>query len=258
MHEPSSYVRATLPNTETYTSLVQHAGMPSETWWVTVVSTTTLRDSTTGVSQPIYRLTLSTHADAETTVAASIDDVCQRLRAWLTRLDEYVDPQRAPTPPATNSRAVGAAEKGDRVETAPLDEMPDATAPAGAEIRILVACEKGSMAHFSLRSGATSAAVAHATLDELWYFLAGQGEMWRRSEETDQSLTVEVGPGVAVAIPSRTHFQVRSTGVVSLSAITATLPNWPAATDEMDRTGEVYFVRGPWEPTARPDMSEER
>ena len=36
------------------------------------------------------------------------------------------------------------------------------------------------MAHFELPPGETSTAVAHRTVEEVWFFLGGRGEMWRR------------------------------------------------------------------------------
>jgi glucose/arabinose dehydrogenase len=36
------------------------------------------------------------------------------------------------------------------------------------------------MAHFALPSGQISTAVAHQTVEEIWFFLSGTGEMWRQ------------------------------------------------------------------------------
>jgi len=65
------------------------------------------------------------------------------------------------------------------LQTRELPAIIDAIAPDGSDVRLLVASVSASMAHFALAPGATSVAVAHRTLDELWYFLGGTGEMWR-------------------------------------------------------------------------------
>ena len=99
------------------------------------------------------------------------------------------------------------------------------------------------MAHFRLGAGETSLAVVHRTVDEVWYFLGGQGELWRRLGEREE--VVEVGAGVCVTIPVGTAFQFRSLAGEPLAAIGVTMPPWPGA-------GEAAFVEGPWQPTVEP------
>jgi mannose-6-phosphate isomerase-like protein (cupin superfamily) len=111
------------------------------------------------------------------------------------------------------------------------------------------------MAHFSLRPGATSVAVAHRTIEELWYVITGRGEMWRRSEQTGEEETVLLEPGVALTIPSSTQFQFRSFGSEPLTAVGATVPAWPGIGDDSGR-GEVYVVDGPWNPTVESGLNE--
>jgi mannose-6-phosphate isomerase-like protein (cupin superfamily) len=139
------------------------------------------------------------------------------------------------------------------VESARLSIEPDAIAPDGSDVRVLVGGRGGSMAHFTLGPGETSVAVAHRTLDELWYFTAGRGQMWRRSEATGESACVDVEPGVAISIPANTHFQFRSFDPDPLCAIGVTMPPWPGIGDLAGR-GEVYFVEGPWAPTVKPGI----
>ncbi len=132
--------------------------------------------------------------------------------------------------------------------TAHLPSLPDAIAPDGSEVRLLVRSRDGSMAHFTLPAGQTSIAVASRTLDEMWYFIEGQGEMWRRSERSGEEKYVEVGAGTAISIPNHTQFQFRSLSAEPLIAIGVTMPEWPGIGD-MSGDGEVYFVEGPWAPT---------
>ena len=65
-----------------------------------------------------------------------------------------------------------------------LPTAPDVVAPDGSDVRILLALPSGSMAHFELAPGQTSAPVAHRTVEEIWYFLRGRGEMWRKLQRT--------------------------------------------------------------------------
>ena len=116
----------------------------------------------------------------------------------------------------------------------------DAVAPDGSDVRILLGLERGNMAHFELGPGQTSAAVAHHTIEEIWYFLSGRGEFWRKL--VDQEEVVPVEPGVCLTIPVGTHFQFRSFGYEPLAALGVAMPPWPGE-------GEAYQVEGKWTPT---------
>jgi mannose-6-phosphate isomerase-like protein (cupin superfamily) len=77
-------------------------------------------------------------------------------------------------------------------------------------------------------------------VDEIWYVLAGRGEMWRRGEGQEE--IVPLGPGVCLTIPVGTRFQFRALGGAPLAAFGVTMPPWP---DE----GDAVPVEGPWRPT---------
>jgi mannose-6-phosphate isomerase-like protein (cupin superfamily) len=62
-------------------------------------------------------------------------------------------------------------------DTRRIAEAPDAIAPDGSEVRLLGVLPRGSMAAFRLAPGAVSKAVAHRTVEEIWYFIAGQGDV---------------------------------------------------------------------------------
>jgi mannose-6-phosphate isomerase-like protein (cupin superfamily) len=66
----------------------------------------------------------------------------------------------------------------DLFETKALPLVSDTIAPDGTDVRILLALTGGSMAHFALGAGGVSIAVAHRSVEEIWYFLSGRGEMW--------------------------------------------------------------------------------
>jgi mannose-6-phosphate isomerase-like protein (cupin superfamily) len=107
-------------------------------------------------------------------------------------------------------------------------------------VRILLGLEGGGMAHFELSPGEISTAVTHKTVEEIWFFLQGRGEMWRR--QNGEETIVPVDPGVCLTIPLGTEFQFRSYGHEPLAAIGVTMPPWPGE-------GEAVVVRGKWEPT---------
>jgi len=61
-----------------------------------------------------------------------------------------------------------------------LPAAPDAIAPDGSAVRMLLRLGGGSLAHFELEAGRTSLAVAHRTVDELWYFEIGRASCRER------------------------------------------------------------------------------
>jgi len=116
----------------------------------------------------------------------------------------------------------------------------DVVALDGSDVRILLGIKGGGMAHFELPPGQTSTAVAHRTIEEIWFFLTGRGEMWRKQNDREEVVAVE--PGVCLTIPLGTHFQFRSFGDEPLAALGVTMPPWPGEE-------EAIKVEGKWEPT---------
>lgn len=127
-----------------------------------------------------------------------------------------------------------------KFETKRLPVKVDDIAPDGSDVRVLLSVEDGSMAHFEIAPGKTSIAVAHKTIEEIWYFLTGRGEMWRKLDGKGKIVPVE--PGVCITIPVGTHFQFRSFGYEPLAAIGVSMPSWPGE-------GEAYEVKGRWKTT---------
>jgi mannose-6-phosphate isomerase-like protein (cupin superfamily) len=122
-------------------------------------------------------------------------------------------------------------------ETRQLPDVPDVVAPDGSDVRVLLQLAGGGMAHFELGAGRVSRAVAHRSVDEIWYILRGQGQMWRRQSGREE--TIPLGPGTCVSIPAATHFQFRCTGDDPLAAVAVTMPPWPGP-------DEAYHVSGVW------------
>ena len=125
-------------------------------------------------------------------------------------------------------------------ETKALGKKPDAIAPDGTAVRLLASLAGGSFAHFELPAGAVSHAVTHRTVGEIWYFVAGVGQLWRRQGETES--VVDVRPGVCLTIPLGTDFQFRADPTAPLAFVAATMPPWPGET-------EAFRVEGRWEAT---------
>ena len=128
-------------------------------------------------------------------------------------------------------------------QTKRLPADPDAVAPDGSDVRLLVQIEGGGLAHFELAAGHTSVAVRHRSVEEMWHFVRGAGEMWRRSADDEE--VVAVSSGISITIPLGTAFQFRAEGTEPLAALGVTIPPWPGA-------GEAEIVAGPWPPTVRP------
>jgi mannose-6-phosphate isomerase-like protein (cupin superfamily) len=124
------------------------------------------------------------------------------------------------------------------MQTRRLPADPDAIAPDGSEVRVLLRLAGGSLAHFSLAPGRVSRAVRHRTVEELWYFVGGRGEMWRRDAD-GRECVVAVEAGVSLDIPLGTTFQFRSTGEEPLAAVGTTMPPWPGE-------DEAILVDGVW------------
>jgi len=120
----------------------------------------------------------------------------------------------------------------------PVD--PTVQAPDGSEVRVLLSLRGGGMAHFRLAAGAVAKAVSHRSVDELWFVVAGRGEMWRRKGEREE--VVELVPGLCLSIPVGTHFQFRASATEAVAAVAVTMPPWPGAE-------EAVLVTGPWPPS---------
>ena len=125
-------------------------------------------------------------------------------------------------------------------ETKTPAAAPDAVAPDGTAVRLLATLAGGSFAHFELPAGAVSHAVVHRTVEEIWFFVAGRGELWRRTEKHEE--VVAVGPGVCATIPLGTRFQFRASDEAPLAFVAVTMPPWPG-------DGEAEVVEGKWRAT---------
>ncbi len=117
---------------------------------------------------------------------------------------------------------------------------PTVVAPDGSQVRVLLGLSAGGMAHFELAAGQAAKAVTDRTVEEIWWVLAGRGEMWRQQQGREEVIVLE--PGVCLTIPLGTHFQFRASATEAVSAVAITMPPWPGE-------GEAVVVPGPWTPS---------
>jgi mannose-6-phosphate isomerase-like protein (cupin superfamily) len=96
------------------------------------------------------------------------------------------------------------------------------------------------MAQFQLRAGQVARPVRHRTVEEIWYFLFGEGEMWRSDGSREDATKVSAGVCVTIAVGTRFQFRADPNG--PLAAIAITMPPWPGE-------DEAEIVAGLWEPT---------
>jgi len=112
-------------------------------------------------------------------------------------------------------------------------DLPDVTAPDGSEIRLLIdqrhQASAASMVEVTLPAGQVSRPVWHQQVEEVWYVLQGQGEVWRCPPDADPALyaAVAVKPGDSLVIPPRWRFQFSASDFEDLRFLCFTVPPWP-------------------------------
>jgi mannose-6-phosphate isomerase-like protein (cupin superfamily) len=124
------------------------------------------------------------------------------------------------------------------LQYAELKAAYDYLAPDGSEIRLLVDNRTANMCHCVLPAGQTSTAIKHKTIDEVWYFLEGNGEIWRKLN--DRERIDKVSAGSSINIPVGTSFQFRNIGSTFLKIVITSIPAWPGAS-------EAIPVEGKWQ-----------
>jgi len=122
-----------------------------------------------------------------------------------------------------------------------MERPPDAIAPDGSEIRFLVppspaavercpppdrAARSSSMVEVRLPAGERSRPVRHRTVEELWYVLAGSGELWRRAPDGEER-SDPLEPGRTAVIPTGWAFSFSAGEGADLVFLCHTSPPWP-------------------------------
>ena len=112
-------------------------------------------------------------------------------------------------------------------------DLPDVTAPDGSEIRFLIdqrhQAGAASLVEVTLPAGRVSRPIWHRRVEEVWYVLQGQGEVWRRPPDADPApyAAVAVKPGDSLVIPPRWRFQFSASDSEELRFLCFTVPPWP-------------------------------
>jgi len=122
-----------------------------------------------------------------------------------------------------------------------LPKEYDYLAPDKSEIRLLMQGDEGGLAHCILPAGKVSLPVRHRTVEELWYVLAGGGDIWRA--RGDEERVDSVVAGDSVWIPVGVCFQFRASKAEDLKVLIATMPRWPGPQEAVPAPGK-------WSPTA--------
>lgn len=123
----------------------------------------------------------------------------------------------------------------DILDVAKVREEPDVVATDSSELVVLCRTDRASMAHGMLRPGATSVAIVHRTVDELWFVVGGRAEIWRANGDDER--IVEAAAGASIAIPCGVRFQYRTIGDEPFRFIMATIPAWPGDGEAVPTTG---------------------
>ena len=112
--------------------------------------------------------------------------------------------------------------------------VADTMAPDGSEIRLLIderhQARGASMVEVVLPAGQVSKPVYHRTVEEIWYILGGNGQVWRCPPGTDSPADVvpmPVSSGDALVIPTGWSFQFSAEESAALRFLCVTLPPWP-------------------------------
>ena len=111
--------------------------------------------------------------------------------------------------------------------TCTLGKERNEIANDGMEIRLLLRNDLASVVHCYLGAGETGRPTYNSGINEIWYFTAGQGELWRQHREPLGPATVDVvAAGTCVTIPDGVAFQLRNTGEQNLTFLCITTPPW--------------------------------
>lgn len=126
------------------------------------------------------------------------------------------------------------------MRTSDVESAETGRSPLGAHIRMLIDGPHGNMIHSTVPPGMVGRACRFRTIDEFWFILSGEGEIWRRSPDGVETVT-RLAPGVCVDITLGTEFQYRCTGMEPLVFTCTAMPPWPG-------DDEAVIVEGPWVP----------
>jgi mannose-6-phosphate isomerase-like protein (cupin superfamily) len=106
-------------------------------------------------------------------------------------------------------------------------------APDGSYIWKLPDVRGAGLSKCLLPAKHISKAKRHKTVDEIWYFVSGDGQLWRKGDR-DSEEVIDAECGLSATIPAGTHFQFRNTGNSDLVVLIVTSPIWPGEQEAED------------------------
>ena len=165
----------------------------------------------------------------------------------MSSASRTISAAREPTPREMPGLRACLSAGRDQVKTTTLETAERGRSPLGAQIRFLMDGSHGNMIHSTVPPGMVGRACQFRTIDEYWFILSGEGEIWRRAPDGQEGVTRLV-PGVSVDIPLGTTFQYRCTGSVALEFTCTAMPSWPG-------DDEAVIVDGPWAPRVNPESA---
>ena len=69
------------------------------------------------------------------------------------------------------------------MKTTTVETAECGRSPLGARIRFLMEGQHGNMIHSTVPPGMTGRACRFRTIDEYWFILSGEGEIWRSAPD---------------------------------------------------------------------------
>ena len=144
------------------------------------------------------------------------------------------------------------AQSAGQSQVPPLGRRSDGViiAPDGSEVRLLLTDEhmatRCSVVEVRIAAGGVSRPVRHRTVEEAWYVIEGEGEVWRcpPGQSADATTPSRVTTGDALIIPTGWTFQFRAVDDADLRFVCVTMPAWPGMYEAVE-TEEG----GPWPPS---------
>lgn len=145
---------------------------------------------------------------------------------------------------ASDSRASIRAMIGSVLPKGRAASAPDYISPDGADIRLVLRPEvegtaNHSVCEASFAAGQVSRAIRRRTVEESWYVLEGEAEVWRKPPGADPATgtVTTIVSGEALNIPVGYSFQVRAWTRGRVRLLCSTVPPWPGPDEAIPDEG---------------------
>ena len=109
----------------------------------------------------------------------------------------------------------------------PWERDPDYQAPDGSRFWVITQTGQAGIGHCELPPGAVSISARHQTVEEIWQFTHGRGQV--RRVENGEETVVNVSKGFVLIVRPNVEFQFRTIGTEPLQFFVITTPPWPGA-----------------------------